>query len=363
LIDFKRMSAEKEAKYSTIISNYEMQLVESNDAVRKLSEERAFLVNSLNELQHEKDTLGYQLSSESTHLERKLDCLSKENERMRKSLQSLNDLCGEQQKKIKELSQCLSEKSSSNEKQSQKKAEELKRLRQSFNLSQEKVKYWQLKHQTDLEELKKSKEKELETIKSSNDQLTNRNGELSRSNSELRKRAQTIENELKELNDKLNLSKHSLDVANKQKKDLKEELDRSSFNFKKEINVLEQLRDEYIKKNTCQQQSIEQMLEQINKFKDDLDELIKRNQTLNEKIVKLNSNCDAYKKKYSEIKFYLKKVLSEENASLFNQSTDQIDKQQSSEVDSKQMNVLGKLLNELNLKSSHLESNQTEQSK
>jgi chromosome segregation ATPase len=358
------MSTEKEAKYSSIISNYEMQLVESNDAVRKLSEERTFLVNTLNELQLERDTLGHQLSSESTHLERKLDCLGKENERMRKSMQSLNDLCGEQQRKIKELSKCLDERCSSNEKQSQKKTEELKRLRQSLNLSQEKVKYWQLKHQTDLEELKKSKEKELETIKSNNDQLTNRNGELSRSNSELRKKVQQLENDIKELNEKLNMSKHSLEAANKHKKELKEELDRSSFNYKKEINVLEQLRDEYIKKNTCQQQSIEQMLEQINKFKDDLEELIKRNQTLNEKIVKLNSNCEAYKKKYSEIKFYLKKVLSEENISLFNQSTDQIEKaKQPSEIDSKQMNVLGKLLNELNLNGANLENNQEEPSK
>lgn len=69
-----------------------------------------------------------------------------------------------------------------------------------------------------------------------------------------------------------------------------------------QILNLERLRDDYLKKNLTQQESIDQMLSQIASFQIEFEELLKRNTHLEEKIKKLITIGETYKDKYHEIK-------------------------------------------------------------
>ena len=121
-----------------------------------------------------------------------------------------------------------------------------------------------------------------------------------------------LETSLKEVTDKWQTSKQNVEMLTKQKKELKEEIDRTNFSLKKQIHVLEQLRDEYLRKNASQQNSIEQMLQQIGMFQSELDLLLKQNTSLNERAKKATSAGEAYKRKYVQLKEVLKRDLGQE---------------------------------------------------
>jgi hypothetical protein len=216
------------------------------------------------------------------------------------------------QKQIQKLLADLEHKNVLNEKQNQKKQDELKSLRHTLNLSNEKLNYQKLKYESQIDDMKKLYSKELDTLKSTNDKTIISNGELSRSNTSMRNKIKQLESEMKDLNDKNRVNKINMELIGKQKKEAKEAHDQVVFGLKKEIECLEQLRDEYAKKNNVQQESIEQMLEKMNNFQEEFEYLVKCNTSIREKMVKINHNCEIYKKKYYEMKLYLKKIMMEE---------------------------------------------------
>lgn len=124
----------------------------------------------------------------------------------------------EQANRINELLKETETKNLDTAKQSVKKVDDLKRLRQNLNLSQEKIKYLQAKHETELTSIKKQFSKDVEHLKSANEQTSIRNGEFSRSNGELRKKNRQLEMDLKSANEKCYINKQNADLLSRQKK-------------------------------------------------------------------------------------------------------------------------------------------------
>lgn len=289
------------------------------------------------------------MEKQKSFYEKKFENLKYENDKQKDSLDSLNKLNFEQQKQIQKLLKDIEDKHANIEKQSVKKCDELKRLKQSVTLANDKLKYQQLKHESEVDELRKKFSKDLDHLKFSTEQTSSRNGELSKSNTELRAKVKQLEHELKEVSDKFNILKHNYDSTYKLKKDVKEEHERVVFELKKEIDTLVQVRDEYLKKNNSQQVSIEKMLEQISHFQKEFEVLVKQNTSLNEKIKKLAANCDAYKKKYAQMKTYLKKLWIEEEKIKKLKEQQQLINQQQQLQHSQQANLIASTQAQANL--------------
>lgn len=267
------------------------------------------MIKTLNTIQEEKTQLVQQSNRQLAIFETKLGEILLENEALNEKCNSLSKLSFEQQKQMQKMFIELDEKKDFTEKQAVKKSDEIKRLKQLLNLAQEKIKYLQQKHSTEIENIKKKLIKDYDQLKFQHENNTIRNGELSRSNLELRKKLQQLEADLKEANEKSFLNKQNCELNLKQKKELKEESDKTISTLKKEIQSLEKLRDDYLKKSQQQQDVVDQMLKQLNEFQTELDSLVARNVQLNDKLKKSNSNTDAYKKKYNELKQFLKQEL------------------------------------------------------
>jgi hypothetical protein len=320
----------------SIISEYESKSNEFEAKMNELNQCIDGLKQDLSYQEEEKQNFEHDLAKQAKFYEKKLAQLEKELEIEHKVNQEHKD-------QIKNLLRELDEKTVLNEKQNTKKQDEMKRLRQNLNLANEKLKYLELRTESELDSLRKKHQKELDQMRFQLEQGVQRNGDLSKSNGEMRKKLSQFEQDFKELNEKYFMTKHNLDSISKQKKDLKEELDRTSFNLKKEIHVLEQLRDEYLKKNSAQQFSIQKMCEQTQTFQTEISKLIKLNQELNDKLLKSSSMNDAYRKKYSDLKSYVKKLLIEEEDNLQKSNL----KQQ--EAFNTQANMIKMLIRELNL--------------
>ena len=261
--------------------------------------DRNSLIKSLNTIQEEKSKLNLQLETQIKESNNKHEATEAELKELSHKYKELTRANIEQQSQIEKLLEDLATKDSVTEaKPSIKKCDEVKRLRQSLQLSNDKLKYLNTKNETEMQQLKKKTAKEMEVLKLTSEQTIARNGELSRSNCDLRKKNQQLEIELKEVHEKLYVSKQNTELLKRVKKEFKEELD----NAKKEIASLENLRDECLKKNKAQQAAIEQMLEQIASFKSEFELLIKRNSNLEEKLKKLTNSCDLYKNKCLELK-------------------------------------------------------------
>lgn len=318
---------QEEIRSNEKIKFYESQLNDSNLNIQKLID------------CHEKQV---------NQLEKNIQSLNTENESNKRSIESLNKLNFEQQKQIQKLFYDIEEKNSLAEKQTAKKGDEVKRIRQSLNIANEKLKYQQLKYEADCDDLKKKFQKEIDQLKFSNEQAIIRNGELSRSNGEMRKRIQTMESDLKDLAEKCNATKHNTDILFKQKKDLKEENERTCLNLKKEIDVLQKQRDDYLKKTATQQTAIDNMIEQISTFQKDLESIVKQNEIISEKLKKTKSTNETYKKKYGDIKSSLKKTLTE----LENLRELRVKEQKQKQLISDQLaqiDLINNLIKELNL--------------
>lgn len=252
------------------------------------------------------------MQTQSLIYEDKLNSLNCELKKEQSNFDSVNLVNLDLQKQQQKLIADFEHRCALNEKQNQKKLDDLKNLKHTLNLSNDKLNYQKLKYENQIDEIKKQHSKELETLKSSNDKTIINNGELSRSNANMRNKIKQLENEIKDLNEKNRINKINMEMTVKQKKEVKEAHDQLVIGLKKEIEHLEQLRDEYVKKNNIQQDSIEKMLEKMNNFQEEFEYLVKCNTSIREKMEKINDSCESYKKKYYEMKLYLKKIMMEE---------------------------------------------------
>lgn len=293
-----------------ILEQYESEIKSANLLTEKFNEERLSLIKALNTIQEEKAVVVQQSAKQIASYESKLESLQLDYDSLNEKCTSLTKLSFEQQKQMQKMFFELDEKKDSNEKQAMKKTDEIRRLKQMLNLANEKIKYLQQKHSVDVENMRKKYLKENEQLKFSNESNTMRNGELSRANLEMRKKIQQLETDLKEANEKCFINKQNADSNSRQKKEQKEESDKLIANLRKEIESLEQIRDEYLKKSQLQQDSIEKMLKQLAGFQSELDVLVDRNSLLNDKLKKANSTSEAYKKKYYDLKDFLRKEVS-----------------------------------------------------
>ncbi len=260
-------------------------------------------------IQEEKAQLLQQSNKQQTNYETKIENILIENEVLNEKCNSLNKLNFEQQKQMQKMFQELDEKKESSERQANKKIDEIKRLKQMLNLSNEKIKYLNHKHSVEIENMKKRFSKDFDQLRFNNENNTIRNGELSRSNLELRKKLHQLEIDLKDVNEKSFVHKQNAELQCKQKKELKEETDRTISKLKKDIESLESLREEYLIKNKNQQESVEVMLKQLDSFQKELSNLVEQNTKLNDKLKKANQSSESYHKKYYALKGFLKNEL------------------------------------------------------
>jgi chromosome segregation ATPase len=264
------------------------------------------MLKALGTIQGDKHSVD-QTTKQITQQENQINKLKHDNQSLQNKIETYSQLNCEQQLNIKNLLNELEEKNIQIEKIQSKKSDETKRLKQQSQLGQDKLKYQQGKFEIEIDDLKKKHQKELEQLKSSNEQSITRSGDLSRTNLELRKKLQASDEQCRELNEKLISQKQQLDLQLKQKKELKEDFDRKEFSLKKDLNILELMRDEYLRKNEVQQKSVEQMIDQINTFQNEINNLIQYNKNLNENLKKCKLNYEVYKKKYTELKQFIKK--------------------------------------------------------
>lgn len=301
-------------------------------------------------MQEEKEKIICDLEKRLINSEDLLQNYQSENDHLKKKIDSLYDLNLDQQKQIQKMLNDIESQSQSTEKLNLKKGDELKRLRQTLNLSQEKHKFYQMKYESEIEELKKKHIDEIDQLKFSSQQMTLRNGELSRCNGELRKKIQNLENDLKALNEKYNQIKQSNDFLMKQKKELKEENERINLAHKKDLEKIEKIKEEYLKKNESQKDSLDKMFQQISKFKNEIEALIKRNEDLESKLKENQEFHELYKRKYLDIKNFAKQELFPNNLNILKQQ------QEMAKLSQNIQNFINGLINDLSVNENISES-------
>ena len=168
-----------------------------------IQEEKSGLIHQ-NEIKQNSENNFDDLKSKYNEMKTKFDLISYEN--------------FEKQNKIQYLLKDAETKATNKKKCFTMKSDELKRVKQQLNLSQERVKYLQTKSETEIQLLKKQCAKEYNQLKISNEQTISNNAELSRSNGELRKKNKQFETDLKELNEKCFVNKQNADLFNRQRK-------------------------------------------------------------------------------------------------------------------------------------------------
>ncbi|RNA40960.1 coiled-coil domain-containing protein [Brachionus plicatilis] len=343
LIDLKTEFETEEVKSIEMIKSLREQMDDANLVIEKLDSERTYLVNALKSMEEDKEKIISDLENRLMIAENLPQNLESENETLKKKIDSLYELNLDQQKQLQKMFQDMESKSQSNEKLYSKKGDELKRLRQALNLSQEKLKFIQMKHESEIEELKKKHTEETDQLKFSNQQMTLRNGELSRSNGDMRKKIQNLESDLKSQVEKYNQIKQSNDFLLKQKKELKEESERTSLAHKKDTEKMEKMREEYLKKNESQKNSLDKMFEQIAKFQKEIEALIKRNGELETKLKNKNESYELFKRKYLDIKTFAKQELFPNNQNILKQQ------QEMAKLSENIQNFINGLINDLNI--------------
>jgi hypothetical protein len=302
---------EQNQKLQTLTKT-EMQLNEAYFNNETLNEEKRVFIKTINQLHEKVENLHLDRQNQTFFHEKKLETLQADHAKQQLTLDSVNNLNLDLQKQIQKLLADADHKHELNEKFAQKKLDDIKNLKQTCHLTGEKLKYQKLKFESQIEDLKKMFAKELENVKLNHDKAIVNNGELSRSNTSMRTKIKQLELECKEFLEKQRTSRLSLDLAHKQKREAKEAFELQVFGLKREIDCLREQRDEIAKKNNAQQASIEEMLEKMNNFQEEFEYLIKCNTSAREKMEKVQQNCETYKKRYYEMKLYLKKILMEE---------------------------------------------------
>ena len=115
----------------------------------------------------------------------------------------MNELSVDQQKRIERLFSDFEEKAAQSEKLLRSKEEEVKRAKQAQQRSEEQIKFNEIKHTKDVDEIKKKAKKDVDEWRFKYEQTASNNAELSRANGEMRRRLQTIEGDVKVLAEKV----------------------------------------------------------------------------------------------------------------------------------------------------------------
>ncbi|GFS01137.1 coiled-coil domain-containing protein 150-like [Elysia marginata] len=164
-------------------------------------------------------------------------------------------------------------------------------------------------------ELKKEKEKnakkasrDLVEMRKQCENLSSRNQDLVRSNTELRQRMADAEKDKEEMRSKVAGQRHKLEYLHKAKKQVEDNLNKMKA-VRQEIEELEQMRDEYMRKNTEQGETISKFVEQMSGLQDELRHLAQA-YTSTQQMLKLKEDAldkerrvrEEMKKKYSESK-------------------------------------------------------------
>ncbi|XP_033763087.1 coiled-coil domain-containing protein 150-like isoform X2 [Pecten maximus] len=126
------------------------------------------------------------------------------------------------------------------------------------------------------EELRKEREKsykktsrDIAEIKKQNDNLQNRNMELVKTNTELRHKGTESEKSIKDLKEKVADQKRKNDYLHRSKRELEDNVDKVK-EMRSEIEDLERLRDEYMKRNHDQGDMINTFMNQIASLQSEL---------------------------------------------------------------------------------------------
>ncbi|GFO30928.1 coiled-coil domain-containing protein 150-like [Plakobranchus ocellatus] len=164
-------------------------------------------------------------------------------------------------------------------------------------------------------ELKKEKEKnvkktsrDLTEVRKQCENLSSRNQELVRSNTELRQRMADVEREKEEMRSKVAGQRHKLEYLHKAKKQVEDNLNKMKA-VREEIEELEQMRDEYMRKNTEQGETIGKFVQQMSGLQEELRHLAQA-YTNTQQLLKLKEEAldkerrvrEEMKRKFSERK-------------------------------------------------------------
>ena len=135
--------------------------------------------------------------------------------------------------------------------------------------------------------------------------------------------------------------KHRLDTEKRQKREMKEDMERNVMIMREEINTLMQLREESNRKIGGHQAAINRLQQQLDERQKELVSLAERNRALELK-------CrvgDTYKAKYNDIKTYLRRGLYESGQMSINNN------------DSGRAQFFKKMIKELRIDSNELDPN------
>ena len=99
--------------------------------------------------------------------------------------------------------------------------------------------------------------------------------------------------------------RHNIDVVQRQKKELRDELERQTTALKKEIDVLNRNRDESLKKSGGQQAALDRLHKMLDSKQAELNGLTERARVLENK----SKSGEMYKIKYNNVRTYLKNAL------------------------------------------------------
>ncbi|XP_071109363.1 coiled-coil domain-containing protein 150-like [Haliotis cracherodii] len=194
---------------------------------------------------------------------------------------------------------------------------QITQLRSQKNKDQEEMrlemKNFESKMSSLREELRKERDKslkknskELGEIKKQNESLSSRNMELVRTNTELRHRVNESDRTHTELSQKLVDQRRKTEYLNKAKKQLEENLAKMK-SVRQDIDQLEHMRDEYIKRNETQGETIHLFMSQIASLQEEIGQLAmaqaNTSQLLQQKEAALEKEKhirDDIKKKYYE---------------------------------------------------------------
>ncbi|RUS87341.1 hypothetical protein EGW08_004883, partial [Elysia chlorotica] len=164
-------------------------------------------------------------------------------------------------------------------------------------------------------ELKKEKEKnvkkaskDLAEVRKQCENLSSRNQELVRSNTELRQRLADTEKDKEEIRAKVAGQRHKLEYLHKAKKQVEDNLNKMKA-VREEIDELEQMRNEYMRKNNEQGETISKFVEQMSGLQEELRHLAQA-YTNTQQLLKLKEDAldkerrirEEMRKKYSESK-------------------------------------------------------------
>ena len=283
-----------------------------NEQENKALECERFYEARLHEAESRATKLAEHHAKELALVTSRLEASTSENARLKLNMDSLNQLSIEQQKQMHALFGELEQQRggvAASSTTTQRLDAELKRVRHSLALANDKLRYQQLKHETEADEARKRAHKELDALKRSAEQTQSRNAELARSNGDMRKRVHSLEAELGEHRERAHTLKQSNELLTRQKREIKDECDKQCAALVKECDVLRQLRDDCLAKSAAQQTAIDTLLEQIAAFQREFDALARQNRSLSDKLARVHKHHEAYKARYGEIKSYLKRTL------------------------------------------------------